>query len=93
MRGALGHDAVPLPAATHVCERKIFTPKNLNYKTCCTLADDSQQGCKEYVSSKSGQSGVLRVDLHLGLTLAKGGDPMSHGSAKGSVKSIRSVRG
>jgi hypothetical protein len=29
---------------------------------------------------------------HTGFNIAKGGDPMSHGSAMGSVKSIRGMR-
>jgi hypothetical protein len=31
-------------------------------------------------------------DGHAGFNIAKGGDPMSHGSAMGSVKSIRGMR-
>jgi len=39
--------------------------------------------------SRTGSSWSHRLQ---GLKLAKGGDPMSHGSAMGSVKSVRGTR-
>ena len=58
--------------------RKRIVEKFMHYKTCFATPDDSHK--------------LLCPGLGTTFQQAKGGDPMSHGSAKGSVQFVRGTR-